>query len=118
MKLDAAARTLRVRFDYASAIPEPGDLEALSAIVQGLPACSTGMLVIEGHTDADGDAERNQTLSVRRAQAVRDYLVKAGTNPERLSVVGFGHARPELPNVSPENKQRNRRVTLVLEAPL
>jgi outer membrane protein OmpA-like peptidoglycan-associated protein len=118
MKLDAAARTLRVRFDYASAIPEPGDLEALSAIVQGLPACSTGMLVIEGHTDSDGDAERNQTLSVRRAQAVRDYLVKAGTNPERLSVVGFGHARPELPNVSPENKQRNRRVTLVLEAPL
>jgi outer membrane protein OmpA-like peptidoglycan-associated protein len=52
---------------------------------------------IEGHTDAKGSFAYNQTLSERRAEAVRNYLITMGIGDERLTAVGFGKTRP-LPN--------------------
>src|SRR5262249_17750003 len=52
---------------------------------------------IEGHTDAKGSVAYNQTLSERRAEAVRSYLISMGISEERLTAVGFGKMRP-LPN--------------------
>ena len=114
-ELEAAARLIRVQFDYASASPQDLALASLDAVAKRLGACGTGRVTIEGHADADGDADRNQALSVRRAQAVWEYLVKAGANPARLSVIGYGHSRPDVPNVTPENKHKNRRAILVVE---
>jgi outer membrane protein OmpA-like peptidoglycan-associated protein len=66
---------------------------------------------IEGHTDAKGSIAYNQSLSQRRAEAVRSYLITMGISEERLSAVGFGKRRP-LPNPPAESPYApiNRRV--------
>ena len=71
-------------------------------------------LTIEGHTDDAGDAAANQSLSERRAAAVKAYLVAShGIAAERLETVGHGEAKPAAPNATPEGRQQNRRVELV-----
>lgn len=66
---------------------------------------------IDGHTDDKGTEAYNQKLSLRRAQAVKDYLVKsAGININRLTVKGYGETRPAYPNDSEANRHKNRRV--------
>jgi len=74
---------------------------------------------INGHTDADGDAEANRELSRRRALAVRDYLTRRApvSFPEsRFRVMGFGEDAPVAANDSAANKARNRRVEIVMRA--
>jgi outer membrane protein OmpA-like peptidoglycan-associated protein len=70
---------------------------------------------IDGHTDASGDATRNQKLSERRAAAVKVYLVRKGISPDRLEAHGYGQTRPIARNDSPENKAKNRRVEFLVE---
>jgi OOP family OmpA-OmpF porin len=69
-------------------------------------------LRIEGHTDASGNASKNQTLSQQRAQSVADFLVRAGVPATRLDVVGKGSSSP-LPGTDPQ-AAANRRVMAVL----
>jgi len=74
---------------------------------------------VEGHTDADGDAEPNRELSRRRALAVRDYMMKRSSVsfPEaRFRVSGFGEDRPAAPNDTAANKAKNRRVEIVMRS--
>ncbi|NOQ13779.1 MAG: OmpA family protein [Methyloprofundus sp.] len=66
---------------------------------------------IEGHTDSQGSEKYNQSLSKRRAQAVKDYLVKSGINPKRLTVKGYGETRSIASNETPEGRAENRRVS-------
>ena len=70
---------------------------------------------VEGHTDNIGRAEYNLELSQRRAQAVHDFLDAQGVAAARMSVEGFGLTRPVADNDTPEGRQRNRRVDLVIE---
>lgn len=71
-------------------------------------------LSIEGHTDADGEADYNQDLSERRAASVRRFLIERyGIDGARLETAGFGESQPVADNASPEGKQQNRRVELV-----
>jgi outer membrane protein OmpA-like peptidoglycan-associated protein len=70
---------------------------------------------VEGHTDNVGRAEYNLDLSRRRAQAVHDFLVEQGVRAERMTVEGFGMTRPVADNGTPEGRQKNRRVDLVIE---
>ena len=65
---------------------------------------------IEGHTDSQGSEKYNLGLSRRRAQAVKDYLVKSGINPKRLTVKGYGETRSIASNDTPEGRTENRRV--------
>lgn len=67
-------------------------------------------LRIEGHTDADGSDKYNKKLSQQRADAVRDFLVKAGIAEDRLIAVGYGEERPVATNDNAEGKEKNRRV--------
>jgi outer membrane protein OmpA-like peptidoglycan-associated protein len=67
---------------------------------------------IIGHTDSTGPENYNQKLSERRAQAVADYLVGKGIDPNRITTIGFGESQPVVPNTSDENRQKNRRVEL------
>lgn len=72
-------------------------------------------VVIAGHTDSDAPDLYNLGLSKRRAEAVKDYLVKKhNIEPGTLITVGYGESRPLAPNDSPANKQRNRRVEVRL----
>jgi outer membrane protein OmpA-like peptidoglycan-associated protein len=67
-------------------------------------------LRIEGHTDNRGDPDKNMMLSKARAAAVVGYLVKQGIEPGRLESEGYGATQPLVPNLTPANRARNRRV--------
>ncbi|HET6349865.1 MAG TPA: OmpA family protein [Candidatus Krumholzibacteria bacterium] len=72
-------------------------------------------VLVEGHTDAIGSDEYNLELSKKRAQAVSDFLVSQGVDPKRLSWEGYGKTRPVADNDTPEGRQKNRRVDLVIQ---
>jgi len=72
-------------------------------------------MYIEGHTDAVGSQGYNLKLSEDRAQAVRDYLIGAALPSDRVvAVLGFGKLRPVATNDTPEGRQTNRRVEIVI----
>lgn len=72
-------------------------------------------IVVEGHTDGQGAAAYNQTLSQNRAQAVRDYLVMRGIASDRVTAQGFGPTRAIAENTSSEGRANNRRVEIVVQ---
>ena len=69
---------------------------------------------IEGHTDITGSAETNRTLSLARANSVRDYLAAQGVEAQRISVVGLGPDQPIADNTTSQGRARNRRVEIIL----
>jgi outer membrane protein OmpA-like peptidoglycan-associated protein len=71
-------------------------------------------LEVQGYTDSTGEAAYNQTLSQRRASAVRDYLVSQGVAAGRLSVKGFGEEQPIASNDTAEGREKNRRVEFLI----
>jgi outer membrane protein OmpA-like peptidoglycan-associated protein len=88
--------------------------------IAGRLAAARQAVMIEGHTDAKGTDGYNQTLSERRAIAVRGSLTSRGLPVERLNIRGYGKSRPvaqnEKPDGSddPDGRQKNRRVEVVL----
>ncbi len=87
------------------------DLQALASNLQAYPQ-STVQIV--GHTDSDGEASFNQTLSERRANAVADVLLNAGIPFGRIQSFGRGETQPVASNLTPEGKAQNRRVEIVI----
>jgi outer membrane protein OmpA-like peptidoglycan-associated protein len=86
-------------------------LAKVSGIVLAYPGLH---LEVEGHTDSVGGDDYNMQLSQHRAQAVRDYLVQQGIPDSTIVFRGFGKTRPVASNDTPEGRQQNRRVELVL----
>jgi outer membrane protein OmpA-like peptidoglycan-associated protein len=86
-------------------------LAKLSGIVLGHPGLN---LAVEGHTDNVGNDEINQKLSDQRAAAVRGYLIEQGLAPASVTAQGFGKSSPVLDNSTPANRQKNRRVEIVV----
>lgn len=103
-----------VLFDTGSATLKPGAREKLAKI-SGILLAHPGLsLQIEGHTDSVGSDEFNQELSGRRADSVRDYLAQEGVLASSMTARGFGKTQPVATNDTPEGRQRNRRVELVV----
>lgn len=115
--LGATSRRILINFEHGYSHLEPAARAVLTEFAAKLKACPASKMTIEGHTDSDGRADRNRTLSLWRAQAVHKHLVAAGVDPHQLATIGFGQARPAVPNVSPQNKRNNRRATLVVAPP-
>lgn len=87
---------MRIHFDLDSSELTAESLPLLDSVADmlALPAARDELLVIEGHTDATGSVRYNQSLSVRRAQAIKSYLVNhRGIQPARLVTLGFGEER-------------------------
>ena len=82
----------------------------LQRVVQFLKENPEVRIQIAGHTDNVGSAAYNQQLSEKRAQAVHDFLVRAGIAPGRLQAKGYGQSEPVVPNDTDENRQMNRRI--------
>lgn len=72
---------------------------------------------IEGHTDNVGNDASNQTLSQRRAESVKSYLMKQGVGGQRLVASGKGESDPVSDNDSATGRQQNRRVVVVIDNP-
>ena len=68
------------------------------------------LVEIQGHTDNSGDRQLNMRLSQRRAEAVQRWLVQHGVESMRLMAKGYGPTRPVVPNITQQNRARNRRV--------
>jgi outer membrane protein OmpA-like peptidoglycan-associated protein len=68
------------------------------------------LVEIQGHTDNDGNRELNMRLSQQRAESVQRWLIQHGVEPTRLLAKGYGSTRPIVPNITQQNRARNRRV--------
>ncbi|HEX6431512.1 MAG TPA: DUF5723 family protein, partial [Niastella sp.] len=86
----------------------------LDVVVKILKADTALQISIEGHTDNKGNAVFNLKLSAKRAQAVKNYLVKKGISATRITAQGFGDSKPVAPNTTPAGRTKNRRVELHL----
>ncbi len=85
------------------------------AKISGILLSHPGLTVqIEGHTDSVGSDEFNQKLSEQRADAVRDFLASQGVPASSMTAKGFGKTDPIASNDTPEGRQKNRRVELVV----
>ena len=105
-----------VLFDPGEAALKTGATEEFDKVANFIELFTHSKLIIEGHTDSDGEAEANQVLSEQRAQRVVDYLIvefdfiSAGMVEAR----GYGEDQPLVPNDTPENKQLNRRIEALI----
>lgn len=86
----------------------------LRAVAANLGAYPDSTVQIIGHTDSDGDAGYNQTLSERRANAVASVLLGEGVPARRVQTFGRGESQPVSSNLTPEGKSQNRRVEIVI----
>jgi outer membrane protein OmpA-like peptidoglycan-associated protein len=92
----------------------PGAYAEIQRVAGVINSDRTTSVIVEGHTDSDGTREFNQVLSERRANAVRTALISYGVDPRRITAYGYGEDRPLVPNDTAYNKQRNRRVEIVI----
>ena len=107
--------TQGIFFDTNSDVIRPESTPTLRDIGEMLNAHGDLALTIEGHTDSEGDDDYNLELSERRAQAVVRYLVEEyDVASNRLAAEGLGESAPVGDNSTPEGRQQNRRVELVV----
>ncbi|MBS1655094.1 MAG: OmpA family protein [Bacteroidetes bacterium] len=106
--------TTGILFDVNSAVIKPQSYGSLKDIATVLQENSTVHVKIIGHTDSDGDATANMTLSKKRAEAVKQALVKDfSIDAARLETDGKGASRPVAPNNTTAGKAQNRRVEFI-----
>jgi len=72
--------------------------------------CLEDVIVIEGHTDSNGKKSYNLKLSTKRANSVKNYLIKQGVKAMRIETIGYGESRPIASNETQNGKKRNRRI--------
>jgi OmpA-OmpF porin, OOP family len=104
----------KIRFESARASIDPDSAGLLDRLTETALRCPTANIEIAGHTDADGEDAFNQALSEKRAQAVMDYLVKAGLPASRFTATGHGSTQPVASNDTDEGKAQNRRIDFLV----
>ena len=108
-------RLYGINFDIDSDIIRDESKPTLDKIVAMLKSEPVMQLIIEGHTDSDGNTDHNQILSRQRAESVKSYLVSGGISSSRLFTKGYGESTPVAPNITATGKAQNRRVELVVK---
>ena len=101
-----------VLFDTNKYEIKPGALAEINASISVLKKNPAMKILIEGNTDNVGSRKYNKILSVKRAEAVKNYLVKMGIAENRLTTEGFGFSRPVATNKTEQGRALNRRVEL------
>lgn len=104
-----------VHFDRNQSALRPQDTEILEKMAAALKADPSLNIDIEGHTCNLGTTSYNRALGLRRANVVKDYLVRAGIEESRLRTATMGEANPQYDNSREETRKLNRRVALVPE---
>ncbi len=108
--LRTAAAEGSIKFERASAELARSSLATLNQLAKIANSCPGFQITIDGHTDAEGTDERNQSLSDRRAGAVAQFLIGAGVGADRVKATGYGATQPVAPNDTPQNRAKNRRI--------
>jgi OOP family OmpA-OmpF porin len=101
-----------VFFDFDKSVLKPEGKAKLDDLVTKLKGIALEVIIAIGHTDSIGTVEYNLKLSVRRAEAVKAYLVSKGIEPNRIYTEGKGKAQPIADNRTAEGRAKNRRVEI------
>ncbi len=104
-------------FDTAKADVKPEAEQKLAELGEILSKYEKDEVNVGGFTDSVGTDEFNKELSEKRAQAVRDILVKQGVDSSRINVFGFGEETPIANNSTEKGRTLNRRVELAIQVP-
>ncbi|MBS7810985.1 OmpA family protein [Roseococcus pinisoli] len=110
----APARTYLVFFDWDRADLTDRARQIIADAAQNARVVSSTRIEVSGHADRTGTAVYNQRLSVRRAEAVANELVRHGIGRNEITVQGFGFERPLVPTAMGVREPQNRRVEIVL----
>jgi OOP family OmpA-OmpF porin len=105
----------KIRFESGRAAIDPDSAGLLDRLIETAMRCPATNIEIAGHTDGDGEDGFNQALSEKRAQAVVDYLVKAGLPASRFTATGYGSSQPVASNDTDEGKAQNRRIDFLVK---
>ena len=87
----------------------------LNEIISLLKSNPNSVLALEGHTDATGETNFNNELSLKRANALKAYFVSKGIDPNRIQVGSFGESKPKYLNKTPTGRALNRRVEIYIK---
>jgi OOP family OmpA-OmpF porin len=105
-----------VNFEPSSDRLAPGAESVLNDAAASLRKNPEIKVEVAGHTDSDGAAEYNESLSARRAATVRDFLAGRGVEDNRMTIRGYGEGQPIADNATSAGKATNRRVVLRITA--
>jgi outer membrane protein OmpA-like peptidoglycan-associated protein len=103
-----------LHFESGSTQLTPDGRQTVDSLLGVLKAYPAVRIVLEGHTDATGDAAANKALSRQRAEAVEQILTAGGVAADRLKAEGYGQERPLAENTTETGRARNRRLELVV----
>ncbi len=112
-QLNDYART--ILFDTGKASLKTESVSVFVDIIRILNEYPNSNFTVEGHTDSVGSASLNQSLSEKRANSVRDFLIKEGVSAARLTAIGYGEDRPIADNKTSKGRTENRRVEINLK---
>jgi OOP family OmpA-OmpF porin len=99
-------------FDFDKSVVKPAGKAKLDDLVAKVKGINLEVIIAVGHTDSIGSDAYNQKLSVRRAEAVKAYLVSKGIEKNRIYTEGKGEKQPVADNKTKEGRAKNRRVEI------
>jgi OOP family OmpA-OmpF porin len=99
-------------FDFDKSVVKPAGKAKLDDLIAKIKGINLEVIIAVGHTDAIGSDAYNQKLSVRRAEAVKAYLVSKGIEKNRIYTEGKGEKQPVASNKTKEGRAKNRRVEI------
>lgn len=99
-------------FDFDKSVLKPAAKASLDSLAGKVKSLTLEVIVAVGHTDSIGTDAYNQKLSIRRAEAVKKYLVSQGIEAKRIYVEGKGESQPVADNKTKEGRAKNRRVQI------
>ncbi|MDA8142057.1 MAG: OmpA family protein [Desulfobacteraceae bacterium] len=105
-----------IQFPVGKSEVPPESYPLLTKVQKAIRTFGQPEVTIEGHTDNQGTAEKNQALSQERAEAVKQYLVTNGTlSANKIKAEGYGFSRPIAANETPEGRAQNRRIDVIIK---
>lgn len=103
-----------VLFDFDQASLKANSRDSITTLANYLMKNPDRKVIVEGYTDSKGSAAYNQGLSERRANAVKNALVRAGVDPSRIVAQGYGKEYPVASNATNSGRAQNRRVEVTI----
>jgi len=110
-------RVKKVQFSPGSSKVSGQYFDFLGRVKEALALYPDRLIRIEGHTDSLGDEKENRKLSLKRAEAVLEFLIASGIDVDRIRALGFGEVKPIASNMYKKGRTMNRRIDIIIESP-